>query len=246
MSAQVAPFRSITCEHPAVRADWQFIWPAFEQAYAELAPADAVATEPGLRRELLFCLLGGHGVTFETSRSAAQAVDELDVFADDHDAASLHASIVATLESPRFEPIRKDGTLRRYRFPRRKATLICQARAWLHESGSLAEQLAMRTCERERRTWLVTCPGLGPKSASWLLRNTGWASELAILDIHVMRAMTDAGLLQEPRLSGGYERVEALFLDWCSELDAAPAVFDLFLWEWQRGTLRAGRAEPVL
>jgi thermostable 8-oxoguanine DNA glycosylase len=229
---------------PAVRGDWQVMWPAFEQAYAELAAPHARATEAELRQELLFCLLGGHGVTFETSLSAARAVDELDVFAVEHDDANLHARLLEVLESPRFEPTRKDGSLRRYRFPRRKATLICQARAWLLDTGPLAEKLAVRT-EHERRGWLTRCPGLGPKSASWLLRNTGWASGLAILDIHVMRAMTEAGLLEEPSLAGGYERVEALFLEWCTQLDAAPAVFDLFLWEWQRGTLRPTASDAL-
>jgi hypothetical protein len=37
-----------------------------------------------------------------------------------------------------------------------------------------------------------------------------------------------------------YEAVEQAFLMWCHELDAAPAAFDLFVWEWQRGTLLPG------
>ncbi|MDO8473501.1 MAG: hypothetical protein Q7T05_06765 [Dehalococcoidia bacterium] len=34
-----------------------------------------------------------------------------------------------------------------------------------------------------------------------------------------------------------YEAVEDAFLKWCLELTAPPPAFDLFLWEWQRGTL---------
>jgi thermostable 8-oxoguanine DNA glycosylase len=142
------------------------------------------------------------------------------------------------LSEPRFTPPRKDGTLRRYRFPQRKADLICRARRWLLDAGSLTAHLAARISEHDRRSWLVGCPGLGPKSASWLLRNTGWAKDLAILDVHVMRAMTAAGFLVDERRPGCYEQIERQFLVWCEQLDAAPAVFDLFLWEWQRGTLR--------
>jgi thermostable 8-oxoguanine DNA glycosylase len=75
-----------------------------------------------------------------------------------------------------------------------------------------------------------------------VLRNTGWAQDLAILDVHVLRAMSDAGLIGESGLESSYEAVERTFLDWCARLGAAPAVFDLFLWEWQRGTLRAAPA----
>jgi hypothetical protein len=66
-------------------------------------------------------------------------------------------------------------------------------------------------------------PGPWPKSASWLLRNTGWARELAILDIRVIRAMTNAGVLRPNDLSADYESTEALFLQWCEQLHAAPA-----------------------
>jgi N-glycosylase/DNA lyase len=220
------------------------MWPAFEQAYAELAIQGAPAAEPEMRRELLFCLLGGHGVSYETSCSALRLVDKLDVFAPAHERETLRARLEGLLDEPRFEPTRKDGSLRRYRFPRRKTELICRARDWVLDAGALVEHLAARTCERDRRAWLVGCPGVGLKSASWLLRNTGWAHELAILDVHVMRAMTEAGIVLEEELPGNYERIEALFLQWCERLDAASAVFDFFLWEWQRGTLRPHATAP--
>ena len=88
-----------------------------------------------------------------------------------------------------------------------------QARAWVLSAGPLTERLAAQPCERARRTWLTSCPGLGPKSASWVLRNTGWAQDLAILDVHVLRAMSDAGLIGESGLKSSYEAVERTFLD---------------------------------
>jgi thermostable 8-oxoguanine DNA glycosylase len=234
------------CDNRAVSGGWETMWPAFAQAYEELVVPGPLAMETELRQELLFCLLGGHGITFEMSCSALQAVAELDVFdaGQEHDA--LHDELVALLSDRRYEPPRADGTLRRYRFPRRKAALISQARNWVLAAGSLSDQLSARPSERERRSWLVGCPGLGPKSASWMLRNTGWASELAILDVHVLRAMTEAGVIAEVRLPADYETVERRFLDWCDRLDAAPGVFDLFLWEWHRGTLLPREAGAAL
>jgi thermostable 8-oxoguanine DNA glycosylase len=218
------------------------MWPAFQQAYEELVAPGALADEPELRRELLFCLLGGHGITFEMSCSALLAVEELDIFDASHDPDGLQDQLVALLTERRYHPLRVDGTMRRYRFPRRKAELIRQARTWVLAAGSLTEHFSARSCEHDRRTWLVGCPGVGPKSASWVLRNTGWASQLAILDVHILRAMTDAGVIAEVRLPVDYEAVERCFLDWCERLGAAPGVFDLFLWEWQRGTLHPREA----
>ena len=225
-----------------MRGDWESMWPAFEQAYAELVSPGPLAGEPELRRELLFCLLGGHGITFEMSCSALLAVEELDIFAARDNPDVLQDQLLAVLTERRYDPPCADGSPRRYRFPRRKATLISQARSWVLAAGSLSQHFSARACERDRRTWLLGCPGLGPKSASWMLRNTGWASELAILDVHVLRAMTEAGVIAEVPLPLDYERVERRFLDWCERLGAAPAVFDLFLWEWQRGTLHPRKA----
>jgi thermostable 8-oxoguanine DNA glycosylase len=231
---------------PRVRGDWQPMWLAFQEAYAELAPPIQPASEPVVRRELLFCVLGGHGVAFEMGSSALEAVETLDVFNESHDPWALHDALVALLEQPRFRPPRRDGSLRRFRFPRRKAQLICAARGWLLGVGSLVDGLDQLACERERRAWLMGCPGLGPKSASWLLRNTGWANRLAIIDIHVARAMRDAGLLADNPWPGDYVQVEQLFLEWCDRLGAPPAVFDLFVWEWQRGSLHSrGQAVPM-
>ena len=53
-----------------------------------------------------------------------------------------------------------------------------------------------------------------------------------------MRALSEAGRVPENmRMPRDYELVEDAFLEWCHELDASPAAFDLFVWHWQRGAL---------
>jgi thermostable 8-oxoguanine DNA glycosylase len=229
-------------EDDAVHGDWATMWPAFAQAYDELVSPGPPASEPELRREVLFCLLGGHGISYEMNCSAATAVEQLDVFSNHHVANTLSDELIGVLTAPRFDPPCKDGSPRRYRFPRRKAALIVQARAWVLSTGSLIDHLSACSSEHQRRAWLVSCPGLGPKSASWVLRNTGWAHDLAILDVHVLRAMADVGVIGDAQLGSNYEAVERRFLDWCGQIGAPPGVFDLFLWEWQRGTLRPATA----
>lgn len=149
----------------------------------------------------------------------------------------LQRRLLSELGQPQFEPRRVDGSLRRYRFPVRKAELIVRARQWLMSQGNLMGTLVSLESDRERRRLVCECPGVGPKTASWLLRNLGLATDLAILDVHVIRALKSTGRINEARLPRDYESIELIFLDWCREMEAPAAAFDLFLWEWQRGSL---------
>jgi len=48
-----------------------------------------------------------------------------------------------------------------------------------------------------------------------------------------------AGRIGDYRLPRDYELLERSFLDWCCDLDADAAAFDLLLWECQRGLIQA-------
>ncbi len=188
-------------------------------------------------RELLFCLLGGFGVSFELAFSATERLVEVDPFNSSWNESDLLEQIRCELSRRQFEPRTANGTPRSYRFPNRKADLIVGARRWLLAQGAVSQALICVDSERERRRMLCDCPGIGLKTATWLLRNLGLASQLAILDIHVVRALRTAGRIASERLPRDYEAVEVAFLKWCAELGAPPAAFDLFVWEWQRGSL---------
>lgn len=211
--------------------DWLTIWREFGDSYVRRIRSQG---STNIERELLFCLLGGYGVSFELAHSATHVLEPLQVFSPSWDLEILESTVRATLDQPQFEPRRRDGSMRRYRFPTRKARLIAQAASWLRPNPPLHESLAALRDEHQRRHYLCGCPGVGLKTASWLLRNVGLAERLAVIDIHVLRALADAGLVDDVRLPRDYLAVEARFLDWCAELDAQPAAFDLLLWEWQR------------
>jgi N-glycosylase/DNA lyase len=214
--------------------DWRGVWAEFGTEFERRAGLLAGVEEHELRRELLFCLLGGHGVPYELGRSATDVVARLDVFEPTRDDDDLAELLFNQLDAPQFEPRRVDGALRRYRYPARKAALIVGCRNWLTGIQQLGCSLRELSCERERRRALCECPGLGLKSASWLLRNCGLAEDLAILDVHVLRVMTAAGRLGVAKLPRDYERVEAAFVEWCNEIGAPAAGFDLMLWELSR------------
>lgn len=205
---------------------------------------DAVArtTDPSeecFHRELLFCLLGGFGISYELAVSASDIVHRLDPFSDHWSQNELAARVELELSRAQFEPRTASGALRRYRFPSRKAGIIARSSSWVRSTGPVLERLERIEDEHLRREFLEDCPGVGPKTGSWILRNLGLASTLAILDVHVVRALEACGRVTSPSLPRDYDVVEEAFTAWCSELGAPPAAFDLFLWEWQRGTLHA-------
>ena len=165
---------------------------------------------------------------------------QLDPFSEIWRDDDLFEILVATLELPRFEPRRADGSLRQYRFPKRKAAIIVKAREWVRSRKPLDECQLYWDDPNDRRKILLGCPGLGLKSASWLLRNLGMGDGLAILDVHLVRALRDTKrIANDVRLPRDYYVVEKAFLKWCGELDAPSDAFDLFIWERQRGTLRS-------
>jgi thermostable 8-oxoguanine DNA glycosylase len=212
---------------------WAPVWASHGARY-ETATSVAPVGEAALRKELIFCLLGGHGVTYELAQSATKVVHALSPFHPSWTEDQLRHAIQRELGKPQFEPRRADGSLRRYRFPARKARLITDAVLWVLAEGGLRGGLAARGTEAERRSWLCKCPGVGMKTASWLLRNCGWAQRVAIIDVHLLRALTEAGVIAEPRLPRDYEKVENAYLRWAEQLGACPAALDLFLWDVQR------------
>jgi thermostable 8-oxoguanine DNA glycosylase len=217
----------------AIEPWWMPTWLQFADEYTSRTSRPA-ASEEELRRELIFCLLGGHAVPYELALSASDVVLALDPFGCHWRGEALQTRLEEELSKPQFEPERRDGTLRRYRFPSRKAQLIARAVEWTHANEPLVERLSEFPDDASRREWLCNCPGVGEKTASWLLRNSGWGNDLAILDVHVLRAMSDAGLVDNPRLPADYALVERTYLDWAETLDACPAALDLFLWDVER------------
>ncbi len=213
--------------------DWAMVWRSYGDLYVRRISELITAASADIEHELLFCILGGHGVSYELARSAAFRLRQLDVFAVDWDPQALQVRVREELNEAQFQPARKNGSLRRYRFPTRKAAHVAAAASWVKKRRPLAELLRGIESEHRRRELMCQCPGVGLKSASWLLRNAGLAENLAVIDVHVLRALASSGRINGVRLPQDYLAIEGKFLDWCSELEAPPAAMDLLLWGWQ-------------
>jgi thermostable 8-oxoguanine DNA glycosylase len=85
------------------------------------------------------------------------------------------------------------------------------------------------------RRHLMRIPGIGPKTASWITRNWLGSDEVAILDIHIIRAGLLIGLFDRSmRVPRDYEALERRFLEFCGALGARPSLLDAVMWRAMR------------
>lgn len=201
--------------------------PAFWAAMADLEgdEVDDYVSAKGtpLAEDLAFCLLGGFGVKMELNRAAWERLDE---------AGSLRADNVpspAEFESLLSEPLLVGGRLQKYRFPRQRAGRLHTA------LNSIRDTPPNTSNPVSFRNRMMELPGIGPKTASWIVRNHVGSDEVAILDVHVLRAGTMIGLFPETyRLPRDYEALERKFLNFAQALQIKASVLDAIMWREMR------------
>ncbi len=125
------------------------------------------------------------------------------------------------------------GNSVRYRFPRQRADRIARCLAALRDA-------TLPTGGLELRDFLCGLPGIGPKTASWIVRNRTGCDLVAILDIHVIRACIAARVF-EPDASPArsYFSLEARYLEFARALSARPSVLDGVIWYYMRSFPRS-------
>jgi thermostable 8-oxoguanine DNA glycosylase len=85
------------------------------------------------------------------------------------------------------------------------------------------------------RDQLMNITGVGYKIASWVARNVLDSDEIAILDIHLLRAGRLCGLFSpEHRVERHYKEMEARFILFSERLELRPAALDCLIWEDMR------------
>ena len=168
-------------------------------------------------RELAFCLLTANS----SAESALKALEELGTL--------IYHGTREEIE----EALRRSG----YRFPRRRAEYIVEARRHLPRLKPLIEHFKN---PKEVRRWLVkSIRGIGWKEASHLLRNLGLL-DVAILDRHILRVLNRIGLIDGAEASKTpqgrrYEELEELLRSMADELGIPLGVLDLYLWYMETG-----------
>lgn len=196
--------------------------------------------------ELVGCVLGS-GVKFEDAVCAVTRLKRAGVLMSHRRCRSWgeFANRVENVLVARCT--RKDGCIGRYRFPRRRAELVSLAASAIYSSGhSLRALLTGARDSRHAREVLVsTVPGIGPKQASLFLRNVGFAEDLAILDVHVLRYLSWMTAAARPGRRGvsdlrEYERYEKRLSHYAREASVTVGDLDVAVWITARAAVGEG------
>ncbi|MHA7826190.1 MAG: 8-oxoguanine DNA glycosylase [Roseovarius sp.] len=183
---------------------------------------DYVSQSSSLREEVGFCLLGGFGVRMEVNDAFFRHLKSHAVFEEGH----VSEESILELLSQRIEV---EGKLQGYRFPRQKAKRIAGAMSRLEVDKLTALP------DKEFRDAICKLPGIGPKTASWIARNWKGANNVAILDIHVLRAGHFIGIFdRKAQLPRDYYDLETQFISFANLLDVPPSVLDAVIWSDMR------------
>jgi N-glycosylase/DNA lyase len=130
------------------------------------------------------------------------------------------------------------GCLKKFghRFGEKRANFIAKAR----DFRKIKDKIMEIGDEGKAREWLAeNVMGLGYKEASHFLRNVGY-DDIAILDRHVLRIMTDYKLIREvPKTltRRRYLELEGILRTLAMEVNMPLSKLDLYIWYMKTGTV---------
>jgi N-glycosylase/DNA lyase len=170
-----------------------------------------------LTEEVAACLLGGHGIPASVGVAAFHRLKSVGALEGIPTQEELHALLL--------EPLLVNGRSIRYRFARQKARYLSEALTILSTSSPPVSS------GRALRDALLELPGVGYKTAAWIARNWLDADDVAILDIHILRAGHLAGFFS-PGLSvtKDYLALEEQFLAFSLGLGVRASELDAVIW----------------
>ena len=171
-----------------------------------------------LKEEVGACLLGGHGIPSSIGLAAFHHVKKLGAFGEQPPSEEV------LLEWLR-EPMDVGGRFVRYRFAKQKARYLAAA------LQKLSTEHPPLSSGRALRDWLLDVPGIGYKTASWVARNWLDADDVAILDIHILRAGL-LGKFFESNLTveRHYLQLEEQFIRFSKGLGVRASELDALIW----------------
>jgi len=171
-----------------------------------------------LIEEVAACILGGHGIPGRVGVAAFNHLKLCGLFSRPSSETELYAQLL--------EPLNIDGRSVRYRFARQKSKYLVAALRILYEEAAVPISSG-----RELRDWLLRLPGAGFKTASWIARNYLDADDVAILDVHVLRAGRTAGFFSpELTVERDYLALETQFLKFSRAVEVRPSELDAVIW----------------
>jgi len=182
-----------------------------------------VCTDATLKEQVGFCLLGGFGITAEMNHAIFDRLHGEGIFAD------RFLPEAQKIEKLLLEPVSVEGKLRRYRFPHQRSARLARAMRLVEENPPATDE------PKRFRDDLMRIPGIGPKTASWITRNWLGSDDVAILDIHIIRAGLLIGLFDRGQtVPRDYSAMEERFLSFARALNVRPSLLDAVMWREMR------------
>lgn len=177
--------------------------------------------------EIVVCLLGGFGMPSDIGIAAFDRLKNEDLIRHRVSFEEIHTALCTPY-------ILKDGRKVTYRFHNQKSKYI-HALLNRNDLHKIPEQNDIQF-----RSWLLTIDGIGLKTASWITRNWLNSDNVAILDIHIIRAGVLAGFYKEntENLTKHYFYLERRYLAFCNALEVSSAIMDAIIWDFMKKTNR--------
>lgn len=172
-----------------------------------------------LKEEIAACLLGGYGIPSEVGNMAFKHLKESGCFSD-------KAVSKEFIFSKLSVPIQFDGHTIRYRFAKQKTSYLYDAlKKCDNDTPPVTNPIKLRD-------WLLKVKGIGPKTASWIVRNWTASDDVAIIDIHIQRAGLLAGFFNKDHdVTKHYYHMEELYLDFAKAIGARASLLDAVIWK---------------
>ncbi|BAB52726.1 mll6426 [Mesorhizobium japonicum MAFF 303099] len=198
--------------------------PAFWAAQAwmqELAGGEAFGLGDTLAEEVAACLLGGYGAPAEVGLAAYGRVRQA--------MRSTAVVDVGAIEAMLTMPLNVGDRLVRYRFARQRSRQLGECLARIADIDEAAlDDISLRDA-------LTRLPGIGPKTASWVVRNRRASDEVAILDIHIVRACVHMGIFGGGATpASDYVSLESRFIGFCRAAGLRASLLDALMWRTMR------------
>lgn len=170
-----------------------------------------------LAEEVAACLLGGHGIPASVGLAAFRTVRDAGLLSG----TPTEEELLTVLKAP----MDVAGRPVRYRFAAQKARYLSKSLATI--AGARPPQQSGRAL----RDWLLDLPGVGHKTASWIARNWLDADDVAILDIHILRAGALGGFMdQSLTVERNYLELEEQFLEFSRCVRVRASELDSVIW----------------
>lgn len=175
-----------------------------------------------LREEVLACLLGGYGIPAEVGLAAFKRLNDID--REDPTELTNPEQVIQLLS----EPLTLGDRQIRYRFAAQKGRYVAAALSGL---GAIDQNCD----DRQLRSKLMGLPGIGAKTASWIVRNWRSSDEVAILDIHIIRAADMLHLFdQKWSVERHYLQIEKAYLEFAKAIGTRASILDSVMWMTMR------------